>query len=149
MQASPSRSTTSGKADVNSMDAYGVTPLYAAIDVGDPKRVKSLLGQGADPNLAHGINHQPPLCYASQEKCNAEIVRLLIAHGANVNGGDQWNTPLICCSLVANAYPEQALASARILLEHGADKTRRSQEGKTAYEIAREMNHRDLADLLR
>ncbi len=60
--------------------------LYYAICNRNAAAVKELLKQGADPNRSHAEGRRSPLHDAvSNSAGNAEIVKLLIDHGADVN----------------------------------------------------------------
>ena len=65
------------------------TDLIDAIDQHDAGKVSALLSAGADPNLARSLPpHWRPLGYAIEELefgGSLDIVRLLIANGADVN----------------------------------------------------------------
>jgi ankyrin repeat protein len=71
------------------------TALSAPISVSDTEAVRLLLAAGADPNLplpadGFGSSHEgepplPPLYAAIQSGCPAELVDLLLSHGANPN----------------------------------------------------------------
>ena len=74
-------------ANVNAADEHGRTPLTEAISHA-PDGVKTLLEHGANPNIVIQPEQQQawqtPLIMAVQT-INADLVRLLLAHGANVN----------------------------------------------------------------
>ena len=84
-------------ADVNPVDEFGSTPLDFASQGGfaDPRVVQLLLDHGADPNvLAEGRDGLTTLHRASK-RGKAEMVRLLVEHGANVEMKDKkGRTPL-------------------------------------------------------
>ena len=80
-------------AKVNSTtDAFGSTPLIAAIGSGNVETVKLLLDKGANPNAAldfdeegsTGARGESALAVAAAGG-NADIVRLLLKKGAKVN----------------------------------------------------------------
>lgn len=99
----------------NTKSEYGDTPLKRAISGGHVEQVTLFLKQGADPNQAdpHGY---PPLCQAVQINGKPEILKLLIAHGANVNA--------LCgrakTSVLDEARKHKRPDKEKILLEHGA-----------------------------
>ena len=73
----------SKKAPVNEPNRYGKTPLTIAIGLDNPGLVRVLLQGGASANQPDA-NGTYPLAYARKynRENKAEIVRLLLAHGA-------------------------------------------------------------------
>lgn len=71
-------------ADPNSMNKGGANPLIAAADRNLVSLAKKLLEKGADPDVVTLQNRDTPLIFAAW-KGHYEIVKLLIAAGANVN----------------------------------------------------------------
>jgi ankyrin repeat protein len=69
------------KADVNSRDNSGVTPLYEAVMVGDKGMVKLLLGNKADMN-ARDDKGQTPLVIAVRNG-HKDVAELLRQHGGH------------------------------------------------------------------
>ncbi len=78
--------------------------LYEAVDDNDVTKVRSLLGQGADPNYwsdewaVEWAVTLPPLhiaCY----KGYLEMVKTLVTHGARTDkGGGRFNSTLLHCA---------------------------------------------------
>ncbi|WP_428241127.1 ankyrin repeat domain-containing protein [Gynuella sp.] len=68
--------------NLNSPDSSGATPLFLAVMTEDLVAVKNLLNAGADPNIPN--NHRYPITYAIAHD-NADITRLLMESGANLN----------------------------------------------------------------
>ncbi len=72
--------------------------LYKAVDNNDVTKVRSLLGQGADPNHQFYWSDEwagkvPPLHWACY-KGYLEIVKTLVTHGARTDkGGVRYNWP--------------------------------------------------------
>ena len=90
-------------------------PLYMAASVGDVRKVNRLLAWGANANSdfeGHSALN------AAVEANHAEIVRILIQHGANVAVQDPWagHTPLQTAQI--HGYAEIK----RLLLQAGATK---------------------------
>jgi ankyrin repeat protein len=139
----------------------GSTALYTAVVQGETKVATLLLRAGAHPNLRSGDQAEgTPLCAAA---CHGheEIVRGLIAYGADPNlGEDEWWTPLRwaaahghadvartllgvgadpdLCSPLPEAARRGSLSTVRVLLEHGGNPRQFDPEGRTALEIAEE-----------
>ncbi|KJV56561.1 ankyrin repeat family protein [Orientia chuto str. Dubai] len=132
--------------DINSVDEDGSTALHLAVYEGHTETVNILLAHGADPNLEDmyrrsslitatikgyndvvhsllvhgadveqgGINGNTALHYASVR--SVELVKTLVAHGANVNCQNTlWDTPLH----LAAGYNK--LKNVQYLLASGAD----------------------------
>ena len=98
--------------------SWRATPLWYAIARGrNLPLAKHLLGRGADPNhclWAAGFND------------DVAAIRLLLAHGADVDPVTEDETPFLA------AVKTSHFASARVLLEHGADPDFRDSRGMTA-----------------
>ena len=98
--------------------SWRATPLWYAIARGrNLPLAKHLLGRGADPNhclWAAGFND------------DVAAIRLLLAHGADVDPVAEDETPFLA------AVKTSHFASARVLLEHGADPDFRDSRGMTA-----------------
>lgn len=68
-------------------------PLYMAASNGDIAKVQTLLNLRANPNVDF---EGTPALYSAAKEGHTEVVRLLLAHKADVNAKDDWtgNTPL-------------------------------------------------------
>ena len=105
--------------NVNALDDMGSTPLNFALEYRssniDPRVVRFLLNNGADPNvLAQAQGGNTPLHRASRSG-RIELVRLLVEHGANVEVRDnQGRTPMDVAS------GEKRDEIVKLLLEHCA-----------------------------
>ncbi len=71
-------------ANVNALDLSKSSPLFGATQCHHLQATKSLLSRGAEVNLTDDQN-MTPLLRAFQRVGNDEIVKLLVAYGANVN----------------------------------------------------------------
>jgi ankyrin repeat protein len=131
------------KADVKAKDNAGSTPLHqaAAAEGQRTDLVEILLAHDADVNAAdkRGLT---PLHYATLAN-NLEVIKSLLAHGANINAKDNkaGHTPLI----LAVAKGDRGMVEA--LLANGADVNAADCEG-TPLAWARHKGHREIADLL-
>jgi ankyrin repeat protein len=74
----------SKKADVNSIDERGETPLMRAATRSNLKTIQYLIEQGAKPNGFHSRSGRTALMTAARDR-NETIVKFLIDQGASVN----------------------------------------------------------------
>ncbi len=81
--------------------------------------------------LEHLLVHRSP--------AKVEIVNLLICHGAVLND-ESWYTPYFCNLVTEGEGSYRDMQQARHFIELGLDATRRDEDGKTAYMLAREKN---------
>jgi len=114
----------------------GRTPLLQAIAYNHAAIVKSLIDKGADINaLSHGkhANKMSPIQYAALNK-RTEIMEILIKAGADVNQKEETNgrTPL----MLALTRCRSAAPALQTLLDHGADITRKDDQGMDVFDIA-------------
>lgn len=117
------------------------TILLKAVRTGNLVAAKKALSCKADPN-AQEQNGETALMIASGNN-HIKIVQLLLAHGANVNGGG-WivGYPLM------EAAREGHFEITKLLLEKGADVNIMSDEGFTALDAAIVKNQVEVVQLL-
>jgi len=111
---------------------FGETPLHVAAKKGDMSKVKELLSQGANPNIADAAGWYPLHDVAVSGKEEAvDIMSLLISHGATVDvfSGDGI-TPLH--DAIMYGSKEQVAA----LVRAGADTELADKSGKTVADLA-------------
>lgn len=108
--------------DPNAADIRQVPPLQDAIEAEHADAVRSLLEGGADKDVrldgdigGNGDGGGTPLVLAAV-RGNSEIVRLLCAAGAGLEGNDG-----VGFSALMTAVAHRHLGVAEVLLEHGAD----------------------------
>ena len=75
----------------NNLD--GPTALMVASERGHRDIVRILLDAGADPNIAASDNDETALMYAAWKAQDPEIVKLLLAHGAEMNARSHSHGP--------------------------------------------------------
>jgi ankyrin repeat protein len=124
-------------ADPNGEPTFG-DALYHSVESPDPELTRMLLEAGARPQGSHALAHA--LDYERREH-----VDLLLAHGAQPDGGD----------LVHAIRRGRALATVELLVERGADVNGRGgewytpeEQWRTAYEHALLRNRSDVMELL-
>jgi ankyrin repeat protein len=132
-------------ADINwrSPDPLGPSPpVTSAVLHGRNRLLGFLLDRGADPALKANPSDDPPLHLAT-EMSNLEAIRLLVAHGAEVDGRNQHQqTPL--CAAARRGHRQ----SARLLLELRADPSAALEDGTTPFTWAMRNKDHDMAALL-
>lgn len=141
-------------------DEDGATPLLLAVLDADVERTRRLLTQGADANCrtqlavrvitargadvpegVHSVIATPML--VATFVGNAEILRLLVQHGGNVDGaGESGHRPL---HLAATEGHKEAVAA---LLSSGASVDAAGENASTALLLAAEHGHEDVVQLL-
>ena len=118
----------------------GWTLLHLACYFGGPGTAEVLLEAGADQNAVaeNGTKVQP--LHSAVARRNLELTKLLLAHGADVNGRQAggW-TPL------HSAAYHGASDLVELLLRQGADPALTSDDGRTASDMARAAGHEQLA----
>ncbi len=107
--------------------------LIAAIRRGAIDEVGALLKQGQDPNAPDALDDAalPPdelPLHIAAARGHVEIVALLLEHGATIDAEHLRRAPLACAAGGIQAFPvgDSHLATARLLLEKGADPRRGS-----------------------
>ena len=104
-------------ADVNARSKRGETALAAAAGRGDEESVELLLAHGADVNAADYRGYTPLMHAAQYDRDSLDIVRTLLARGANANVTAEGQTPVS----IAARRGETALT--RLLREAAAPTT--------------------------
>jgi cytohesin len=109
-------------ADINAHGVWGYTALHFAASRGDAKMVEFLVKHKADVN-ARSNDGLTPIILAIR---SAEVIKLLLANGADINAHDGNNTVLS----QAVGHPENTGAGVvELLLANGADVTISEDEG--------------------
>ncbi|MGH2486560.1 MAG: ankyrin repeat domain-containing protein [Ktedonobacterales bacterium] len=135
---------TANPALVNSYSYDGWTALHLAAHFGQTATARALVEQGADIALrSRNPLDNLPLHAAVAGGDHAELVRLLLEHGANPNATQHGGyTPLH--ETAQNGF----LVATRLLLAAGADPNVRTNEGRSARELAEEQGHTEISALL-
>ena len=132
------------QANATSSDGYSVLGLAAFFKRRDV--VRFLLEAGADVRPASRAGGFTPLHSAvatDAGACDALIVRMLLAKGADPNARSQsGGTPLHTAAFTGDRTVLD------LLLEHGGDPSIKNEQGKTSAEVARERGNPEVARLL-
>jgi ankyrin repeat protein len=113
--------------------------------VEDCEKMQLLLDAGADVNWKRA-DGQTPLCQAAMYSYNGSV-DLLLRHKAQVDLPGKYSN-LECTALIAAALSGK-IETVRLLLEAGADRALKDDQGKTALHRAIEANKKEIVDLLR
>jgi hypothetical protein len=126
-------------ADVNTLDAGGMTALHMAACNDHVRVIEALLDAGADPRMAGAVG-KTALHFAGRQ-LQPEIVRLLLDAGAEVDATDRHgNTPLFDAMFATQDDP----MTMRLLLAAGADERRKNEHGVSPLSFARTVDHPNL-----
>lgn len=128
-------------ADINARDKSGRTALSAAIILSDTKYVQFLIAQKAEVNFFDDSG-QTPLLDALGATSKPEIVRSLIAAGADVEATKTFMTPLSAAAQSGN------LEDVKLLVEAGANVHTRTSIGVNAMAMAAMLGHADVVAYL-
>lgn len=140
------RALLKGGARVDAKSTAGHTALMIACrGHGAAAVVKELLAHGADLHATNPMGANA--LTAAAETGDAEVVRLLLTHGANANSAVRtpYSTALESALMIAAHYGHEACV--RLLLEHGADPRFTSDYG-SALHFAAMTNRVAIARLL-
>jgi ankyrin repeat protein len=121
------------------MSAMDPTPLGEAIMMRDDDTAEALILAGAKCNVASSNFY--PLAGAASHS-HIAMMRLLLKHGAQINGQDHLGT-----ALMAAAYMGR-LDAVKFLLRAGADPRARNAHGESAASIAAQAGNLDIARVL-
>jgi ankyrin repeat protein len=130
-----------GNHEALAADAY--SRMHSAIEKNDVVTVRTLLRAHADPNVRRDTRASPTYLTQAARLGRTEIVKALIAAGADVNAPDGDNmTPLMHASQNGHGAIVEALLRAK------ADVTETEREGKTALDLATAAGHSRIAATL-
>lgn len=134
-------------ANVNAKENSGYTPLHRVIYSKGKDRalIQRLIDQGADVN-APGSNGRTPLNSAAMSD-DLDLAKFLIAHGADVNAGNNYRGPINTGDIVGNTLQvaiKHNEAMARLMVENGAQLGQRDQFGNSELHLAAMKGYADL-----
>jgi uncharacterized protein len=125
------------KAEVDALDSLKFTPLRWAIIDRATGLVETLLQHGAAVN-PRNKRPPPPLYEAAGRSGELEVIKLLLAYKADVNGGDAADrTPLL------HAAETGQTDVVRLLLTHHAEVNLQDHWGRIPLELAANQGHPD------
>ncbi len=138
------------KANPDSQSQSGTTALHAAAWNGHPATVAALLNGNAKPDV-QDLNGGTPLTLAAHKKTDTpeaaanqtEIIKLLLAKGANVNAAD-----ILGRTALMYAAENNSAANIAALLEKQPDVNLQDRTGRSAFIIATEAGNSDIAKTL-
>ena len=135
-------------ADVSLPGAGGLTPLMAAAFNGNAELVGLYLTKGADPHTLDASG-KAAMAYAAARGFSRVVGRLIEA-GIDVNR--RYEHGLTALMWVAGYADGAGIDDIKqviaLLIARGAAPEARDDRGLTAYEIARDLGHREIADYL-
>lgn len=130
-------------ADINKENVNDLSPILAAIRTKDHKIIELLLKNKANINIANSAGITP-LIYAVKFE-DQNIMKLLIEYGADINKPSSTKKRVTPLHFAAKKKNSDLV---KLLLEKGADITIETTTGKTALDIAREENSKEIITLL-
>lgn len=135
LKSSPSRASD------YSPDGFPAVGLAAFF--GQPAAVKALIAAGADVNAAAKNPLKVAALHAAVAGRNMEVIKAVLAAGADVNAPQQQGfRPMHEAGGNANR------PLAELLIAHGGDPSLKTDDGKSAIDVARDKGHADFADWL-
>lgn len=129
--------------DVNKADENKNTPiLYASLYYKNPEIFDILISSGANINQRNIIGANSLLISIYND--NIEILKKNISIGCNVNSQNNggWS------ALMAIALDKRPSEMAHLLIENGADVLLKNKTGKTALDIAKEYDNKEIIEII-
>ena len=142
-------------ANIEARSCGYVTPLFWACKRGHLDMVKALVENGAKVNsrARKNLTWGPDLLenwtnlHAAAQMGYLDVVEYLLANGADINAectaGDKGITPLHCAARGGH------VDAVKVLLAKGVDINHKSEEGRSAMDLAKEKRRKEVVELLR
>jgi ankyrin repeat protein len=122
----------------------GYTPLMEAAREGHAEALDRLLEAGADPlHAGNGLGMGMTALHLAADRDQAEVTRRLLDEGVPVDVGNAQGTTALAWGL-----GEGSLATARILLDAGADPAVEDEHGFSALDIVESLDDEELKSRL-
>ena len=131
-------------AEVNSRDYRKTTPLLLASELGYANIVQLLLDHNADVYVCDGDGDTPLHCSALGGQLKVSLLLLKL----NVDVNSRNNRGLAPLHQASMGWEEGSAGVVRLLLDYGADVQARDLSGRTAAEVARGSEQREIVQLL-
>ncbi len=129
---------------LDEISTHGFTPLGIATHFGQEKVIRTLLANGADPNICSQNGYSVYPLHTALTGGYDQISKMLIEAGAHVNVTQHARiTPLHIAAQQGN------IDMIIILLENGADITVKTEAGMSASDLALEKGYKEIAEILR
>jgi ankyrin repeat protein len=125
---------------VDTYSADGFTPLGLAIYFGHEEIARSLVAAGADVNRPSRNAIRVAPLHSAVASGSLALVNLLLEHGAQPD-----TVEFLEATPLHSAASTGSRGMVERLLKAGADPTRKTKDGKTAADLARQNGHEDLA----
>ncbi len=122
----------------------GFTPVALAAFFGHPGIAKSLIKEGADPNIAAANPSKVNALHAAVARGEVPLCELLIKHGADVNQPQNQGV-----TALHSAAHQGNLALVKLLVENGADLTLKMDNGDDALAFAERDGHAEVVAYLK
>ena len=116
--------------------------IFVATYLGQAELVREILAAGVDTDYRNGFGDT--VLHVAMFQSNLMVVRLLLDYGFDPNA----TIPRSGSTPLHNAVSANNVHAARLLLQHGANRFIRDRNGRTALDIARLEEKRDLVFLL-
>lgn len=130
-------------AAINSRSKDGFTALHFACFFGQPEAARLLIESAAAVDAVAANPMQVMPLHSAASARNLEAARLLLEHGAPVNGRQQGGWVPIHAAAQNGDRP-----MVELLLKHRADPKLANDDGKTPAVVAREKGNEEIATLL-